>query len=368
MNIRTIASTEYFNRAKYDRFVLAADVGGTKVNIGIVGVKKDGLDIIFIAEYQTSQMHKFYIQMNEVLKYAKEKYGIEVQNGCIASAGAINPARTYTKAVNVPWDINVKEILENSLLKSLALINDFEGIGFGVDFLDKENKKDILQLKKHAHPIENAPMATVGAGTGLGKNFLIYDKSRKHYIPHPSEGGHADFPAKDGFECALVEYLRQTVVGKGNQPGYEEVISGRGIKNIYKFLRAKQLYKATKYTKEIDKALAEQKPALIAKCYKVDPTCKATIELFTRLYARCARNLALDVMARGGLYLAGGIAAKNPQWFTSGLFEKEFENNYHPNYRKILHDIPIYLIINQDVGFLGAANVAANFQEVAVRR
>lgn len=368
MNIRQIASTQYFNRAKYNKFVLAADVGGTKVNIGIVGVKKDSLDIIFIQEFSTVQMHKFYIQMNEVLKYAKEKYGIEVQHGCIASAGAVNPNRTHTKAVNIDWDINIKDILNNSLLQSLALINDFEGIGFGVDFLDKEKKTDILQIKKHAHPVEKAPMASVGAGTGLGKNFLIYDSSRKHYIPYASEGGHADFPAKDPFEYALVEFLRHTVVGKGNQPGYEELISGRGIKNIYKFLRSNMLYKQTKYTKEIDKVTSENKPAFIAKCQKVDQTCKATIELFTKFYARCARNLALDVMARGGLYIAGGIAAKNPQWFTTGLFEKEFENNYHPNYRRILHDIPIYLITNEDVGLLGAANVAANFPELATRK
>jgi glucokinase len=303
-----------------------------------------------------------------VLKYAKEKFNIDVQDACLGVPAAVNPARTFSKIAKLKWDVNVKEILENSLPRSIALINDFEAVGFGVGMLNKDDKKDVIQLKKHAHPTENGVMATIGAGTGLGKNFLIYDKARRQYVPHASEGGHADFPARDSFECALAEFLRQTVVGKGNPVHWESVLSGPGLKNIYKFLRMKKMYKSSKYSKQIDDALSDAKPELIAKCYKVDPACKATIELFTRFYARCAKDMALDLMSRGGVYLAGGIAAKNPQWFTTGLFEKEFENNHNPNLRKILHDIPTYLIVNQDVGLLGAANVAANFQELAIKK
>ena len=136
----------------------------------------------------------------------------------------------------------------------------------------------------------------------------------------------------------------------------EEVLSGRGIESIYLFLRSIGKCKNTDFTEEIEKA--RDKSILISKFKNVDDTCKKTFEFFTRFYARCAKNLVLDSMATGGIYIAGGIAAKNSNIFSQPLFLKEFNNAYRRN--KILEKTPIYVIRNYDVSLLGACFAAVH--------
>ena len=200
-----------------------------------------------------------------------------------------------------------------------------------------------------------APVLVIGAGTGLGKTTLIYNENHKSYVPLPSEAGHSDFPAQNKQESELTDFIKKNKKIKSSI-SYEEVLSGRGIVNIYQFLKHIKKFKETKYTKEIDKS--KNQPELISKYRKADKTCKATFEMFKAIYARFAQNFALDSLAFGGVYIAGGIAPKNRDIFDKD-FVKAFEQNYKLPY--VLKKIPIYLILNYNVGLLGAGFAGARF-------
>src|SRR3989338_2398925 len=130
---------------------------------------------------------------------------------------------------------------------------------------------------------------------------------------------------------------------------FEHVLSGQGLGNIYSFLRKSKKFPATKYAKEID--TSRNNPILISKYRKIDKTCKAAFEIFKKIYARFAKNMVLDALALGGVYIAGGIAPKNKE-----IFDKEFIKIFEESNKmgRILKKIPIYLIINHDAGLLGA--------------
>jgi len=135
---------------------------------------------------------------------------------------------------------------------------------------------------------------------------------------------------------------------------YEEVLSGRGIESIYLFFRNTQKLEDTQYTKEIDNSV--NKTPLISKYKNMDETCEETFQLFTKFYARCAKNFVLDSFAVGGLYIAGGIAVKNKEIFTSKDFTDEFYNAYRRT--DFLKTIPISVIVNYDVSLYGACYAA----------
>jgi glucokinase len=182
---------------------------------------------------------------------------------------------------------------------------------------------------------------------------LRYDNHFDAFIPIASEGGHADLPIYNDFEFKLVNYIKN-LRGISQPITYEEVLSGRGLEAIYLFLRNITKTPDNKYTTEIDNS--NNIAALISKYKDIDETCKETFRIFTRFYGRCAKNYALDTLAMGGLYIAGGIAAKNHEIFNSKEFLEEFENGYRRE--DILKKISIFVVVNYDVSLYGACFAA----------
>ncbi len=340
---------------KFSYYVLGIDIGGTNTNLGIAGVENSKPILVFTENYKTKKLDSILPAIQNTLAYAKDNYNIEVDFACIGAAGVVSPSNDSAKLTNVEWNLSSKELIDKTSLNKVSIINDFQTIGYGLNLLDSNNKNDIFQVRSKKSDIvsSNETKIILGAGTGLGKSILTYDKNFNAYIPIPSEGGHADFPAQDNLEMKLIEYVKK-LRGISQPISYEELLSGRGIESIYLFLRDEQESKETKYTKDIVNAI--DKAALISKYKNLDKTCKETFHLFTKFYARCAKNFVLDTLARGGLYIAGGIAAKNKEIFTSKEFNKEFENAY--NRDDLLKKIPISVIVNYDVSLYGACYAA----------
>ncbi len=342
---------EKFNKKGYKSYILGVDVGGTNTNLGIFGIKNKLPELLSSFHSKSKQIRGLYFAINETLNLIEKNYNIKITEACIAIAGVLSANKNYAKVTNVRWDISKKELLKKTKLKKILFINDFEAIGYGINLLAK---KDFVVIKK-APKIPKAPMIVVGAGTGLGKTTLIFDDDYKSYIPIPSEAGHSDFAAQNQTEFDLINFIKKNKKIKNNVP-YELVLSGQGLENIYLFLRKSGKFKETKFTKEIDKS--KYQPELISKYRKVDKTCKATFDVFKIIYAKFAKNFALDVLAYGGVYIAGGIAPKNKDIFDRN-FVKKFEENYKLPY--VLKKIPIYLITNHNIGLIGAGFVGAKF-------
>ena len=185
-------------------------------------------------------------------------------------------------------------------------------------------------------PEEKGVKCAVGAGTGLGKSLLLYDEKLKLYAPTSSEGGHADFAVTSEEEWMFVSDLSQAT--------WENLISGKGIEHIYQTLRKRH------YPNEAESLSAKE----ISEKRHNSELCRETFRWFVKFYARAARNFTLEVLSKGGVYLAGGIGASNQDVF-GDLFMEEFTRHHLPQYSELLKRVPVKLITNYDISLKGAA-------------
>ena len=336
----------------FSYFVLGVDVGGTNTDLAVAGIKNSRPILLFSTHHKSSELSSLTPVINDILTYAKTNFEIDVDMTCIGAAGVVTSSNDYCKLTNAKWEISAEVLKRETALKSVFIMNDFQLVGFGLNLLDKDNKNDIFSIKAG----NDNPFSTkviLGAGTGLGKSILIYNENFNAFIPIPSEGGNIDFPVHNDFEFELSKFVKK--LREISQPlTYEELVSGRGIEAIYLFLRSKLIYNNTNFTEEIDES-ADKIP-LISKYKEKDETCKETFRLFTKFYGRCAKNLVLDTLARGGLYIAGGIAVKNKEIFMKDDFTSEFINGFRRD--DFLKEVPVNLILNYDVSLYGACFAA----------
>ena len=359
MNFVVKEHIKNFDKKIYSSFLFGADLGGTNTKIAVAGVKKSSLELIFSLFFISSEITYFSYALLECMNIAKAKFDIDLSAGCISAAGVVSEDQKNVSLTNQKMKINIEELIKKTGLKSVLLINDFEAVGFGINLLNFQNEKEVYTIRNNLNNIASKKTrAVIGAGTGLGKSILVFDEESNFYNPISSEGGHSDFPIYSDFERELANYIKN----KKNivEPlTYDELLSGRGIEIIYQFLREKNPNKITKYNREID--ISKDKTPLIAQYKNLDETCKEVFNIFTIFYARCAKNFVLDSLAMSGLFIAGGIAAKNKEIFNSKEFLDEFENVYQ--YSNYIKKIPIFVILDENIGLKGACFAAKkNFE------
>jgi len=352
-----------FRKTDYERFVIVGDVGGEHTYVAVMGIKSSiSYAIIFKRMFLTKEIPKIYDILNDALAFAYNDYGVEIGRAVIAAAGPVSRKRGYIKLTNIDLEVNAQEILDHSMMHKVMLLNDFEAIGYGLDTLDMN--KDVVLLEHIGEDFTTPKdmsntVAAIGAGNGLGMSIAYLDKTRHIHIPLPSEGGHMNFAPQSASEFELLQYLKDNVlVRRHAHPELERVLCGKGLVNIYNFLRSKKFYEETQITQRIDKLEGNEKLLAIESNVN-DITCKKTMELFILFYARAARNLALISECYSGLFIVAGRMIKYSEYFNDKTFMQEFE--LHDQRTDVLRKIPVYLIKNNDVGLYGCCNVAVNF-------
>jgi glucokinase len=352
-------TTQFFQKEididQYDEFVLGADVGGTTTNIAIGGIIHNNVELLFSLNFETKNLSSFLPALQQTLSFAKDEYGIELLVGCIGAAGIVSEDHSFVDLTNIPWNIDTKKILKNVSLTSLFILNDFQVLGYSLNTVDLTDETEIIPIRKTNEDYLKKPRVLLGPGTGLGKTVLRYDSKNELYHAFESEGGHVDIPVYNAFELELIESIRQK-----KHPcypvTYEDVLSGSGLVHIYSYLRSKKMFDNSKYAELIDHA--EDKPALISKYRVKDEYCKETFRLFRRFFARCAKNLALDTLSYGGVFIAGGIAVKNKEIFLSKEFDTEFNQNFMQS--EFLKKVPLCLVSNYYLSLQGACFAASH--------
>ncbi|MEO0853214.1 MAG: glucokinase, partial [Cyanobacteria bacterium J06648_11] len=236
-----------------------------------------------------------------------------------------------------------------------SLINDFAAIGYGVTALPDSG----LTVVQDAPVRPEAPIAVIGAGTGLGVAFAFWDGDR--LTVHASEGGHAGFAPHTPSEVQLLDYL----LHRHQRVSVERVVSGQGIVAIYQFLRDTQfapecdaIAKAVRAW-EADRSVDAAAAISLAAGDESDRLCVETLSMFVSAYGSAAGDFAVSVLPYGGLYVAGGIAAKVlPLMLKGDRFIEAFSNK--GRLRPVLEHIPVRVVLDPKVGLLGAAQVAAS--------
>lgn len=323
--------------------LLVADIGGTNANFGIAQIIDDDATLLFSIHFKSQEITNFTNVVQDLLKYVEDTYALHIKSACFAAAGVVTPKQNFCKPTNLDITIDARDIKKHTGLECAFIVNDFEVVGFGISRIDPKE----LVVAQRGNEFKRGNKAILGAGTGLGKSILRWSNSAQRYIPVASEGGHADFAAQNQIELDLVNFIRRCEAYSCNV-SWENVLSGNGIKRIYAFFGH---YK--KYDKQ-DITLSKDgpHPDEIFKSRNRDKRCWDTFELYTTLYARCAKNWALDALALGGVYIAGGIASHNVEMFKMNNFLKEFVNC--GKQQTLLKSMPIWIIADYDVSLYGA--------------
>ena len=327
-----------------DNFLLVGDIGGTNSNFGVFQfVNKDWL-LIFSIHFKSKQIDNFTQVVSDLVAHIQQMHRITIKHLCIGAAGPVTPDRDYCKLTNAPIVVDAKELKNALNITCLVIANDFEIIGYGIDRIAQDQVIKVY----NGEPRERASKAIIGAGTGLGASILYWDCGKKRYSPVMSEGGHSDCSVQSKTEFELLEFIKKTENRRCNI-SWEDMLSGAGIKRMYRFFRARNSASPSHWT------LGDQgpEPDEIFKSKDLDEHARATYELYTIMYARFAKSFALDALSTGGLYIAGGIAAHNVPMFETEAFMSEFLNC--GKQQALLRTIPIYVIADYNVSLYGAA-------------
>lgn len=335
--------------------LLAGDIGGTKTILRLVQILESGLQTLYEERYPSRDFPDLVPMVQQFLATAKAS---TPQKACFAIAGPV--VNNTAKLTNLTWFLDAKRLEQELGIASISLINDFAAVGYGVLGL---NASDLHTLQPGKQQL-SAPIAVIGAGTGLGQGFLI--QQGESYQVFGSEGGHADFAPRSELEFQLLQYL----LDKHNiqRISVERVVSGQGIVAIYQFLRDRQIASESPDVAQVVKIWEQQTgrrdktvdPAATistAALEKRDALSQQTMQLFIEAYGAEAGNLALKLLPYGGLYLAGGIAAKNLPLLQEGGFLRAFTTKGRVS--SLLEDVPVHIVLNSKVGLIGAAIAAA---------
>lgn len=322
--------------------LLAGDVGATKTNLAVYSLKGRPGRPFQEKTFSSSDFSDLESLIDEFLSHVN----VKIERAVLGVAGPV--VEGQAKIVNLSWIIEKAKLERNLKLSSVRLLNDLEAIANAVPILEKSDQRTIHK----GDPEENGTIAVIAPGTGLGEAFLVWDGP--DYRAIPSEGGHADFAPADAMQTELLQYLREQF----GHVSCERVCSGLGIPNIYTFL------KAQKYAEEpawlADKLAKTDDPTpVIVNAAQEDekscPLCVETIRLFVSILAAEAGNLALRVLATGGVYLGGGIPPRVLSFLLQPYFLEAFRDKGRLS--DMMSRIPIHVILNPKAALFGAARV-----------
>ena len=323
--------------------ILIGDVGGTKTSLQLSVQSNSSLHTKFKKTYSSKDYDDFFSLLDDFLyKDALSKTSIKV--ACVAIAGPVQKSKAIV--TNLPWVVSEQKLKERFNIKYVKLINDFQAVGYGLASLDNRDL-ETLQIGKPSH---EGTKALIGAGTGLGESIIVSNNGYTQILP--SEGGRTDFAPREESDVELLKHIMQ----KKKRVACEEILSGKGLVRIFEFLKTKNV--ATE-TRELREQLKLHDPAAQISIYGLsgkDRLAELALHQFVKIYGAVAGNFALTAFATGGVYVAGGIAPKIITKLKDGTFIDSFNDN--PKMSSILKNIPVHVVLNENVGLLGAREIA----------
>jgi glucokinase len=322
--------------------ILAADLGGTNVRLALA----DAGALRFEGRYESRAFGGFGAVLARFLAEARAALGAvpTLERACIGVAGPVIGARV--KVTNLPWEIDARALEREFGIGRVRLVNDFVANAHGVDALAAES----LATLQAGEPVESAPRVLIGAGTGLGVAYVVPDRGEPRVVP--SEGGHVGFAPADEDQAALWRFLHARL----GRVETEHVVSGPGLARIYEHLReAGHLPVSLALEREL--AEGDAAPTIVRHALEHgDALAGAAVDLFLACYGAAAGDHALCVVARGGVYVTGGIAAKLLPRLAAGRFLAAF--NDKGAFSSLARSMPVHVVLDDRLGLLGAARLA----------
>ncbi len=329
--------------------VLAGDVGGTNTRLSIweAGAREPTFARTRPSRTVASLGDALATFLDEARRERADLHPID--RACVGIAGIVEDG--VCRTANLPWVVDRRQLIERSGIERLELVNDFVALAAAVPALEEA---DVVSFGGHARE-PRGPIAVVGPGTGLGEAFLLWSEGESEYRVVPSEGGHADFAPRTPLEMAFGRYLglRYGRVSK------ERVLSGQGLVDAFHFLAEEEAVRRLVRPQTLA-AVAVAEPAGVITGHAIDgsdPVCAIAVGLFASVLGAVAGNLALTVLATGGVFVGGGIAPRLIPFLRDSAFRESFDQKGRR--RELLERIPLAVIVREEPGLLGAATIAA---------
>lgn len=321
-------------------YLLAADVGGTKTRLALFEKKGGAMEAVQEEELPSRD----FASMEDLLRAYLAGRKAEVTSASFGVAGPVRDNRV--RLTNLSWELDGAELASTFGFERVHLVNDLAAIASSIPHLEPAD----LTALHEGTPVEDGNIGVLAPGTGLGVSFLVWDGER--HVSCPSEGGHVSFSPGNEEEVKLLHhYLKQ-----GRHVSFEFLCSGIGLPHIYRFLKEEGRYREPLWlARELDKARDKNPVIIRAALDREDdcPICRAAMRLFTDILAEACGNLAVTVMARGGIYIGGGI----PPRILPLLREESFLHRLQARGRMsaMVADIPVSVIMNSRAALIGAA-------------
>jgi glucokinase len=324
--------------------ILAGDIGGTKCNLALYESHGDDFRIVVKHRYESREFASFDDVIKkflaDTLKETKNAGAGVIQAAGFGVAGPVIDRRV--KATNLPWHVDGPALARQLSTEHVVLLNDLEATGYSLALM----KPSEISTLNRGLPAPQTTQALLAAGTGLGEAILFWDGNR--YVVASSEGGHTDFAPRTEREIELLRYMK-----KHNEfVSVELILSGRGFRTIHEFLDPSVRHPSFDGP-EADSAPEITRLGLAGQC----PVCVQTLDLWAAIYGAEAGNLALKVLARGGVWIAGGIAIKIRKKIEDGTFFRAFCEK--EKFAALMAQIPIYMVLNEEAPLIGAMSQAA---------
>lgn len=320
--------------------LLAGDIGGTKTHLAIYAPGSDPHDPLVEARFSSDE----YPSLQALAQDFLSRVNYDVQWGSFGVAGPV--INGHVKATNLPWEMDERELEEALGLRRAHLLNDLEAVASAVPSLSIEDRSTLNE----GTPQAGGAIAVIAPGTGLGEGFLAWDGSRYH--AYPSEGGHTDFAPINDVEIELLRYLMR----KYDHVSYEWVCSGMGIPNIYDFYKDNDYAPEPEWLAEQLSGAEDRTPVIVSAALAEDRDCalaEMTLRTFVSVLGAEAGNLALKVLATGGVYLGGGIPPRILPALKTEHFMQAFLRK--GRFSALLERMPVHIIVHPRVGVMGAA-------------
>ena len=322
--------------------IVAGDIGGTNARLALFDVQAGRLLLIKEAVYKSRSAP----DLETIARRFVEEMRPAATAAALGVAGPVKEGRIETP--NLPWVVDSRRLADILGVPKVTLLNDLKANAYGLRHL---GPTDFAVIQAGSHEAAGN-QAILSAGTGLGSAGLYWDGQR--HRPFATEGGHADFAPRNQLEAELMEDIARE---KGRVSA-ERILSGNGLVRVYKFLRARS---GVPEPPELAARLAREDPAAVISRLGLDeaePVCVKALELFVTVYGAEAGNVALRMLATGGVFLGGGIAPKNlPALQRKGLFMNAFLDK--GRMRPLLETIPVLVVLNDRAALWGAAHCAA---------
>ncbi len=321
--------------------ILAGDIGGTNARLAYFQPQNGHLQLVSERVFPSRE----HSELGEIVSQFLKESGTRPEAACFGIAGPVRNGRVETS--NLPWVIEQSRLAKQIQLPATLLINDLEASAWGIGALADSDLVPLNQVTGAA--VGN--QAVVAPGTGLGEAGLFWDGSRHNVFA--CEGGHTDFAPQSDLQIELLRFLR----ARFGHVSYERILSGPGLVNVYEFMREcnpeKESPDLAAAVKTGDAAAEISKAAVAGK----DGLASSALDLWIAVYGAEASNLALKIMATGGLFLAGGISPKILSKLQGPAFMQAFLDK--GRMRPLVESMPVCVVTNDKAGLMGAARCAS---------